>query len=554
MRFSLEQYIQNPQLKSNAVLNATAREAVREDYTKRFNGILLREKGNINYKLYEDKKNNSFYAHFKIPSETVEKFYYDVVIKFFANEDVKNTEDLFKYDIQVFSNDPAFVYTYAFSFMNHDLFIKSLAPKMSKKALKKTPEEKNPYLQIGYVKTIYFAYLWMKNRGLNKLNRFRTESSRFSLVALMADIEKADNKIEERQAEGEKLIKKKSAAKKKENPKSTDNVKYTKNNNLAVKKTGTVNTIKMVKKVKKKWDIYYYHVERIWIFKKEGVLQSMKNNNIPLVDEWKPTPDDIYFTNTKDIIVAPVSKYYRLEDNNSRIDYFWIKPKKSYNSDLLRDHCCHYLNYFEKYYDLEKEYFTNMAYIKFYIDYYPTYSINNFIYDINRYIIQSNCENPNKESLFDKVCRMVEHNYSLQLSYKSANNPQLQYTDEHAKALLKASVMMNLCIPLITHFAYERKVADIDKYLLDFYDLILYDKHFSHVDIYSKLYETSISNVNRNAKNNEIIWQKQDIRGKDTVTHSLGAVRNIILNIMPKYTFSQNMVSLNYTSINKLVA
>jgi hypothetical protein len=252
MRFSLEQYIQNPQLKSNAVLNATAREAVREDYTKRFNGILLREKGNINYKLYEDKKSNSFYAHFKIPSETVEKFYYDVVIKFFANEDIKNTEDLFKYDIQVFSNDPAFVYTYAFSFMDHDLFIKSLAPKMSKKALKKTPEEKNPYLQIGYVKTIYFAYLWMKNRGLNKLNRFRTESSRFSLVALMADIEKADNKIEERQAEGEKLIKKKSAAKKKENPKSTDNVKYTKNNNLAVKKTGTVNTIKMVKKVKKK--------------------------------------------------------------------------------------------------------------------------------------------------------------------------------------------------------------------------------------------------------------------------------------------------------------
>jgi hypothetical protein len=123
---------------------------------------------------------------------------------------------------------------------------------MSKKALKKTPEEKNPYLQIGYVKTIYFAYLWMKNRGLNKLNRFRTESLRFSLVALMADIEKADNKIEERQAEGEKLIKKKSAAKKKENPKSTDNIKYTKNNNLAVKKTGTVNTIKMVKKVKKK--------------------------------------------------------------------------------------------------------------------------------------------------------------------------------------------------------------------------------------------------------------------------------------------------------------
>lgn len=277
----------------------------------------------------------------------------------------------------------------------------------------------------------------------------------------------------------------------------------------------------------------------------------MKNNNIPLVDEWKPSPEDIYFTNRKDIIVAPISNYFKLEDNNSRINYFWIKPKKSYNSDLLRDHCCHYLNYFEKFYDIEKEYFTNMAQIKFYIDYYPAYNIHNFMNDINRYIIQSNMYNQNKESLLDKISKMVEYNYSLQLSYKSANNPQLQYTDEHAKALLKASILMNLCIPLITHFAYERKIPDIDEYLLNFYDYILYNPHFSYVDIPSKLYETAISNVNRNAKNNAIIWAKQDIRGKDTITHSLGAVRNIILNIMPKYTFSQNMVSLNYTSIQK---
>ena len=48
-----------------------------------------------------------------------------------------------------------------------------------------------------------------------------------------------------------------------------------------------------------------------------------------------------------------------------------------------------------------------------------------------------------------------------------------------------------------------------------------------------------------------VVTRKQDIRGKDTVIHSMGAVKNIILNIMPKYTFSQNMVSLNYTSIQK---
>ena len=200
-------------------------------------------------------------------------------------------------------------------------------------------------------------------------------------------------------------------------------------------------------------------------------------------------------------------------------------------------------NYFEKYFDIEKEYFTNLALIKFLIDYYQDYGVQNFLYDMTRYIIQPN--------IITKIENMVNHNYTLELSYKSANNPQLQYTDEHAKTLLKISILMNLCIPLVTHFAYSRKINDIDEYLLDIYDYILYAPQFSSVDIPSKLYETSISNVNRNAKNNAIIWQKQDIRGKDTITHSMGAVRNIILNIIPKYTFSQNMVSLNYTSIQK---
>ena len=284
-------------------------------------------------------------------------------------------------------------------------------------------------------------------------------------------------------------------------------------------------------------------IDKIFSLNRRRGKHYMSKISIPLVDEWKPEKEDMYFTNAKDTIVAPVGSCYKLEDPNSRINYFWIKSKKSYNSDKLRNHCCIYLNYFEKYYDPEKEYFTNLAILKYVVDYYPDYNIQNFIFDINKYILQP--------SIFEKINAMVDHNYALELSYKSANNPQLQYTDDHAKALLKASLLMNLCIPIISHFAYVRKITDIDEYLLDIYDCIFYSPQFANVDIPSKLYETSISNVNRNAKNNAIVWNKQDIRGKDTVTHSMGAVRNIILNIMPKYTFSQNMVSLNYTSIQK---
>lgn len=272
-------------------------------------------------------------------------------------------------------------------------------------------------------------------------------------------------------------------------------------------------------------------------------MQKQENQIIPLVDEWTPDQEDIIFTNAKNLIMAPLSVFYHLDDNSNKINYFMINPKKSYNSDDLRAHNCHYLNYFEKYFDSEKEYFTNMARIKFLIDCYPEYHVENFIQDLCRYILQYN--------IYTKTKAMVDHNYILSLSYKSANNPQLQYTDEHAKALMQMSILMNLCIPLITHFAYIKRVSSIDEFLLDIYDYILYAQPFQSVNIPAKLYETSISNVTKNEKNNLGVWAKQDIRGKDTVTHSIGAVRNIILNIMPKYTFNKSMVSLNYTSIQK---
>jgi len=284
-----------------------------------------------------------------------------------------------------------------------------------------------------------------------------------------------------------------------------------------------------------------------------------KNANIPLVDEWKPNGEDIYFTFSKNIIVAPIATYFHLEptEENNKLNYFIVKVKKGYNSDDLKEHICHYLNYFIKYYDEEKELFTNMANIKFMIDAYagrPNVDINgnpqfvytpqNFYLDIMKYILQP--------SIFQKVIDMTERNYSLALSYKSMNNPQLQYTDDHAKALSEASLLMNICIPLITHFIYTARVTDIDEFILGIYDKILYCPIFEgKVNLYSKLFETAISNIEKNKKNNEVIWNKQDIRGLDTVIHAENTVKNIILNIMPKYTFDKSMISLNYTSIQK---
>ena len=206
MNMSLDQYIVNPMGRNNAVLNATAREAIRSNYKKKYETIMLREHGNLQYFLYKDEKNNVYVAHFKIPSETISNFYYDVVFEFFADENiVEGGRNLFKYNCKFFSNDPAFVYTYAFVFNHEDLIIPELRSKMSKTALRKKAVEKNPGNNIGYVKTIYFAYLYMISRQMNNINTFKALAVTMSKRNLRSNVEEADVKIQKRQEAGEKL-------------------------------------------------------------------------------------------------------------------------------------------------------------------------------------------------------------------------------------------------------------------------------------------------------------------------------------------------------------
>ena len=256
MKMTLSQYIRNPM--GSAVFTAAMRETMHEMYTKKYGALMVREHGKIDYQFFKDIKNNLYYAVFKIPSETIEKFYYDVVLEFSTNEDVKQAAtNLFEYDVRFFSNDPAFMYTYAYTFYHNDLFIDRFKSKMSKKALKKAPEERNPTNQIGYVKTIYFAYLTMLNKGLNNVATIEGSCKKFNLSYILNDITDADTKIGAREAEGAKLQKKKQREKQQEerkknsefNTKTTSSIKTTK---IIGSSSSGIKKVKSVKTAKKK--------------------------------------------------------------------------------------------------------------------------------------------------------------------------------------------------------------------------------------------------------------------------------------------------------------
>ena len=239
MKMTFDQFVDNPLGKNSAVLTIAARQSIMDSYSKKWDVILLRENGNINHFFYKDDKHNAYYAHFKIPSETVKKFYYDVVIKFTADSKVgEGGKDLFKYAVQFYSNDPSFVYTYAYVFNKNDMFIRELSDKMSKEALKKSPNIKNPHQNTGYVKTIVFAYLYMKSKKLNDKTRFLASAATYERGHLSGNIENADDKIRNRQERNiESEIKEE-----KKKPEKVDKNTKNKSSGLAIK--GNTHTIK----------------------------------------------------------------------------------------------------------------------------------------------------------------------------------------------------------------------------------------------------------------------------------------------------------------------
>lgn len=259
------------------------------------------------------------------------------------------------------------------------------------------------------------------------------------------------------------------------------------------------------------------------------------------VDDWIPREEDKVFRSTKGAIILPCSSFYGIE--NSGLDYFDLSCKRCYNGDDTRGHICHYLNYFNRFYDHEHELLSIYFRIKYLIDLIDDYNQESFFNDLNRYILHG--------SVAVKLCFMDKQNYNLNMSYRHNKNPGLQYTDRHASILYQISLFMISCIPLLTHFAKTKKIEDINKFLLEAYDMIL--ALYPDVDIISKLYETATTTINTSVPKNKILWDAQDIRGIDPVTHAMDSIDNILLNIMPKYNYNKNIVIFNYGSILKSI-
>lgn len=258
MEMTYDQYIQNPMGIANAVFSN--RDMYRNLYMSKLDKLLVREMGKIDYTLYVDNK--KYYVYIKIPSEVIEKFYYDVVIEFSEPKDKSLIDSTLKnYNVKFYSNDPSFVYTFAHAFIKNKLFIKELEGVMSKEAIRKVAVEKNPSNQVGYVKSLYFAYLILKKENVFNKKKFIL-AKQINWKSLQKSITPAETKIAQRQDAAKELAAKNKRAKaelnrlmkkpiEKDIPMATKSSKSVKpiSTTKSIKKTGSIKGIKTTKKI-----------------------------------------------------------------------------------------------------------------------------------------------------------------------------------------------------------------------------------------------------------------------------------------------------------------
>lgn len=250
MGVTFKDYINNPMGEKNSVF--TQREALRQVYVEKFNKIMVREMGNINVQLFTN--DDKYIAFLKIPSEVIEKFYYDVVIEFSPPNLInKLDKSLENYNVKFFSNDPAFVFTFAYAFNKNKLFITDLEQKMSKEALEEKAKIKNPNASIGYVKSLYFAYLYLKSKGLFLKNMYETYGKPYNQKYLLQQIMTANNKIAAR-IEAQNILNKRNAVRRQKEIAEKNNKRTFSGKNISgtpvVKSTKSTKSVKTVKTVK----------------------------------------------------------------------------------------------------------------------------------------------------------------------------------------------------------------------------------------------------------------------------------------------------------------
>lgn len=256
---------------------------------------------------------------------------------------------------------------------------------------------------------------------------------------------------------------------------------------------------------------------------------------------WEIPEEDKVFKYQEKTVKVEFEKFFG-DEKARHLDTFYLLYKDSYIKKL--DLITHYINYFIKFYDDDNELLMNYFYMKYIIDLKDTtLSRKGFIDWIYQFLVT--------DSLYNKIKRMVEDNYRIDLSQdpdeKIKYSEALEFTNEHAKLLMIVSMMIKMMIPIILHYISLNKDKNEIHNLIQYYKPLFYIiEEKEHVNLYGKLYTSIGVKVNLSESKNRLIWDKYEVDSSDGATYADELLdKNSIVDNIFKYRFDANIIAFN---------
>lgn len=164
--------------------------------------------------------------HVKVPSNSLKKFYYDILLELTPIKDAKSIEEC---HVKIFSNSPSFVYSYAYVFYHLDpedsdtversvkrgrttpgmiinrlyrkipvnrLLMPGTEEKYGDRVLEEPPVIRNPYNLPMFDSSLYLAILYLED--VTTLNELIRTARRISENQLLASVSDFDSLMEQR--------------------------------------------------------------------------------------------------------------------------------------------------------------------------------------------------------------------------------------------------------------------------------------------------------------------------------------------------------------------
>lgn len=196
---TFKEIMQNPTGRGTGMV--AARYSIIDNLNMRSETLLAKK--DIQFRVFSDDE--AFVVQFKVPSEQEEyKIEYDVVIRFIPTN--AESRSLSGYQVQLFSNSPAFSFTYAYVINERDWLVPELSGKFERQFTSTPPRERNPEEIYGFEKSIYFSLFLLRHRNVTFLSQLeRLVYGKVDWALLLREIPSAQEKLSEYEKEKERV-------------------------------------------------------------------------------------------------------------------------------------------------------------------------------------------------------------------------------------------------------------------------------------------------------------------------------------------------------------